>query len=178
MVWPSSATRRVHTRDSGGMGNASTSIKKTIKILPDSLPRRLPLIPNTMDVPTGFFQPRQLLQTLSGSELQLHNESSSNRSESSKLNRSHSSLLAAFAFAFCCCGGLLLLLLFPALLLLLLLLLLVPLPLGPFHSWMAPAAAPSGCGPFWLLAAPPPPPPPPASCCCCWLLFRCGWSWF
>lgn len=39
----------------------------------------------------GRFQPRQLLHKLSGSELQLHNESSSKRSESSKLNRSHSS---------------------------------------------------------------------------------------
>lgn len=48
----------------------------------------------------GFFQPRQLLHTLSGSELQLHNESSSKWSESSKLNLSISSLfhsLAAFA---------------------------------------------------------------------------------
>lgn len=39
----------------------------------------------------GFFHPLQLLQTLSGSELQLHSESSSKRSESSKLNRSPSS---------------------------------------------------------------------------------------
>lgn len=37
-----------------------------------------------------FFHPRQLLQRLSGSEVQLHKESSSNRSESSKLNRSMS----------------------------------------------------------------------------------------
>uniref|UniRef100_A0A1Y1LRA9 Uncharacterized protein n=1 Tax=Photinus pyralis TaxID=7054 RepID=A0A1Y1LRA9_PHOPY len=39
----------------------------------------------------GFFHPLQLLQTLSGSELQLHKESSSKRSESSKLKRSTSS---------------------------------------------------------------------------------------
>lgn len=39
----------------------------------------------------GRFHPRQLLHSDSGSELQLHSESSSNRSESSKLNRSHSS---------------------------------------------------------------------------------------
>lgn len=39
----------------------------------------------------GLFQPRQLLHRLSGSELQLHKESSSKRSESSKLKRPPSS---------------------------------------------------------------------------------------
>lgn len=39
----------------------------------------------------GFFQPRQLLHNDSGSELQLQRESSSKRSESSKLKRSISS---------------------------------------------------------------------------------------
>lgn len=39
----------------------------------------------------GRFHPRQLLHRLSGSELQLHRESSSNRSESSKLKWSASS---------------------------------------------------------------------------------------
>lgn len=54
----------------------------------------------------GRFQPRQLLHKLSGSELQLHNESSSNRSESSKVNRSHSSFHScATTTSGCCCGG-------------------------------------------------------------------------
>lgn len=54
----------------------------------------------------GRFQPRQLLHKLSGSELQLHNESSSNRSESSKVNRSHSSFHSGTATASgSCCGG-------------------------------------------------------------------------
>lgn len=43
-----------------------------------------------VEVVDGFFHPLQLLQRLSGSELQLHNESSSNLSESSKLNLSPS----------------------------------------------------------------------------------------
>lgn len=43
------------------------------------------------DAVGGFFHPRQLLQRLSGSELQLQRESSSNLSESSKLKRSPSS---------------------------------------------------------------------------------------
>lgn len=43
-----------------------------------------------VEVVAGFFHPLQLLQRLSGSELQLHNESSSNLSESSKLNLSPS----------------------------------------------------------------------------------------
>ncbi|KAJ3641299.1 hypothetical protein Zmor_027811 [Zophobas morio] len=55
--------------------------------------------PHRLPAPAeGFFHPRQLLHTLSGSELQLHSESSSNRSESSKLNlspSSHSSIAAA-----------------------------------------------------------------------------------
>lgn len=49
----------------------------------------------------GFFHPLQLLHRLSGSELQLQRESSSKRSESSKLNRSpssHSSIAAATSF--------------------------------------------------------------------------------
>lgn len=54
----------------------------------------------------GRFQPRQLLHKLSGSELQLHNESSSNRSESSKVNRSHSSFHScATTTSGCCCAG-------------------------------------------------------------------------
>lgn len=54
----------------------------------------------------GRFQPRQLLHRLSGSELQLHNESSSNRSESSKVNRSHSSFHSCAATTSgCCCGA-------------------------------------------------------------------------
>lgn len=66
----------------------------------------------------GRFHPRQLLHKLSCSELQLHNESSSNLSESSKLNRSHSSAFHSgwttscawsaaagcwFCWLFCCC---------------------------------------------------------------------------
>jgi hypothetical protein len=59
------------------------------------------LLPPPQKVPApaaGFFQPLQLLQRLSGSELQLQSESSSKRSESSKLNlspSSHSSIAAA-----------------------------------------------------------------------------------
>lgn len=45
----------------------------------------------------GFFQPRQLLHILSGSELQVQIESSSKRSESSKLK--HSSLPPSAAAA-------------------------------------------------------------------------------
>lgn len=48
--------------------------------------------PKVLEFTLGLFHPRQLLHRLSGSELQLHRESSSNLSESSKLNRSHSSL--------------------------------------------------------------------------------------
>lgn len=53
----------------------------------------------------GRFQPRQLLHKLSGSELQLHNESSSKRSESSKLKRSHSSFHSAGTTSCGGCGG-------------------------------------------------------------------------
>lgn len=54
----------------------------------------------------GRFQPRQWLHKLSGSELQLHNESSSNRSESSNVKRSHSSFHSCAATTSgCCCAG-------------------------------------------------------------------------
>lgn len=53
----------------------------------------------------GRFQPRQLLHKLSGSELQLHNESSSKRSESSKLNRSHSSAFHSGWTTSCACSA-------------------------------------------------------------------------
>lgn len=60
---------------------------------------KLPLV-------VGRFQPLQLLHKLSGSELQLHSESSSKRSESSKLNRSHSSFHSgATTSCGCGCGG-------------------------------------------------------------------------
>lgn len=51
----------------------------------------------------GRFHPRQLLHRLSGSELQLHSESSSNRSESSKVYRS-SSFHSGWASGGCCWG--------------------------------------------------------------------------
>jgi len=47
----------------------------------------------------GFFQPRQLLHSDSGSELQLHRESSSKRMESSELKRSISSGFHSLAAA-------------------------------------------------------------------------------
>lgn len=87
----------------------------------------------------GFFQPRQLLHSDSGSELQLQRESSSKRMESSKLKRSISSGFHSLAAA-------------PA----------ASLPAAPAPA--PPPAAPSAPAP--TAAAPPPPPlllllPPP-----------------
>uniref|UniRef100_A0A182NC37 Uncharacterized protein n=1 Tax=Anopheles dirus TaxID=7168 RepID=A0A182NC37_9DIPT len=110
---------------------SSNGMLSRAKHLPPSLERRPGPPPNELIVATGFFQPRQLLHTLSGSELQLHSESSSNRSESSKLNRSISSAFWLFGFAAT------------------LLPLSRPLPAaGELWRWL------------WLLPPPPPPPRP------------------
>lgn len=63
-----------------------------------------PPIPKLLLV-VGRFHPRQLLHKLSGSELQLHKESSSNLSESSKLNRSHSSAFHSGWTTSCACSA-------------------------------------------------------------------------
>lgn len=63
---------------------------------------RTPPFPNVLAV-IGRFHPLQLLHKLSGSELHEHNESSSNRSESSKLWLSHSSAFHSGGASACCC---------------------------------------------------------------------------
>lgn len=70
------------------------SLRRNAAYLLYSLPSDKTLLPGKLigaELATGFFQPLQLLHKLSGSELQLHKESSSNLSESSKLKRPPSS---------------------------------------------------------------------------------------
>lgn len=87
----------VQDKEQRGCGKSPVKSPQEKKHSPSAVflpfPQKVPAAPAA-----GFFQPLQLLHTLSGSELQLHRESSSNLSESSKLNlspSSHSSIAEA-----------------------------------------------------------------------------------